>query len=150
MVCHHMAEGGFCPCGTRLSLAGMPQAGVQSRSICTWMASTILFTSTSFTTVEALMTAIWIMGPPPVRLVRCAVASGKGAAWAGLGKHIHDRSPGRRSPRDLLHDPSRVRYGAASRVSRDAFAAPPPKGRCAYCGERSPSAERGRPPESES
>src|SRR5215467_795722 len=53
MVCHHMPEGGFCPSGTTVSLAGMPQAGVQSRSICTWIASTIFFTSRSFTTVEA-------------------------------------------------------------------------------------------------
>src|SRR5215831_20924671 len=85
MVCHHMAEGGFCPCGTRLSLAGMPQAGVQSRSICTWMASIIVFTSTSLTTVEALMTAIWIMGPPPVRLVRCAWLRGREQRGRGSG-----------------------------------------------------------------
>src|SRR5262244_4676247 len=85
MVCHHMAEGGFCPCGTRLSLAGMPQAGDQSRSICTWMASTIVFTSASLTTVEALMTAIWIMGPPPVPLVRCAWLRGRESRGRGSG-----------------------------------------------------------------
>src|SRR5215510_4679153 len=93
MVCHHMPEGGFCPCGTTVSLAGMPQAGVQSRSICTWIASTIFFTSRSFTTVEALMTAIWIMCSS-CHLVRCAGPRWRSCPRRGAGgtsKFEHER-----------------------------------------------------------